>query len=262
MELALGRLGDAERTLERALELAEPARTPSPACMRGTADMLVGLSRVAWYATTWPPRPSYLRRADELGEPAGLPQNPYRWRVAMARLRAAEGDLAAALELLDEAERVYVGDFSPNVQPVHATRARRARRAGRRGRRTGLGARPPGRRRRRAVLPARVRAPHPRPGPARRAPPPATPQPCDRRAGLLDRLLAAAEDGGRVGTVIEIEVLRALAHDAAGTSATALEALEHAVELAEPDGWVRVFVDAGPALIDLLSALAARPSPD
>ena len=42
----------------------------------------------------------------------------------MARLRAAEGDLSTALELLDEAERVYVGDYSPNVQPVHATRAR------------------------------------------------------------------------------------------------------------------------------------------
>ena len=42
----------------------------------------------------------------------------------MARLRAAEGDLDAALELLDEAERVYVGDFSPNVQPVPAVRAR------------------------------------------------------------------------------------------------------------------------------------------
>ena len=42
----------------------------------------------------------------------------------MARLRAAEGELSAALELLDEAERVYVGDYSPNVQPIHATRAR------------------------------------------------------------------------------------------------------------------------------------------
>ena len=43
----------------------------------------------------------------------------------MARLRsAAEGDYTTALELLDEAERVYVGDFSPHVHPIHATRAR------------------------------------------------------------------------------------------------------------------------------------------
>ena len=62
--------------------------------------------------------------ADELGEAAGLPKEPYRWRVALASLREAEGDHEAALGLLAEAERVYVGDFSPNVQPVPATRAR------------------------------------------------------------------------------------------------------------------------------------------
>ena len=42
----------------------------------------------------------------------------------MARLRAAEGDLDEAVDLLDEAERNYVGDFLPNVRPVPAVRAR------------------------------------------------------------------------------------------------------------------------------------------
>ena len=54
----------------------------------------------------------------------GLPQNPYRRRVAMARVREAQGDLDAALTLLDEARRVYAGDYSPNVRPVPALRAR------------------------------------------------------------------------------------------------------------------------------------------
>ena len=123
MELRLGRLRDAEQTFDHALELAE-ANTQPARVMRGTADMLVGLSRMAWYRNDLAAAAEFLRRADELGEAASLPQNPYRWRVGMARLRAAEGDLAAALELLDEAERVYVGDYSPNVQPVHASRAR------------------------------------------------------------------------------------------------------------------------------------------
>ena len=70
-----------------------------------------------------PPR-QHLLTSKELGEHAGLPQNPYRWRVAMARIREAEGDLDGALDLLDEAERLYVGDFSPNVRPVAALRAR------------------------------------------------------------------------------------------------------------------------------------------
>ena len=51
----------------------------------------------------------------------------------MARIREAEGDLGEAVDLLDEAERMYVGDFSPNVRPVPAMRARvldRAREGG------------------------------------------------------------------------------------------------------------------------------------
>ena len=64
-----------------------------------------------------PPR-QHLLRSQELGEHLGLPQNPYRWRVAMARVREAEGDLAGALDLLDEAERLYVSDLFPNVRPV------------------------------------------------------------------------------------------------------------------------------------------------
>ncbi len=42
----------------------------------------------------------------------------------MARIREAEGDLDGALDLLDEAERLYVGDFFPNVRPVPAVKAR------------------------------------------------------------------------------------------------------------------------------------------
>ena len=65
-----------------------------------------------------------LLRSQELGEHTGLPQNRYRWRVAMARVAQAEGNLAGALELLNEAERHYVSDFFPNVRPVPALRAR------------------------------------------------------------------------------------------------------------------------------------------
>ena len=66
----------------------------------------------------------HLLRSEELGEHTGFPQNPYRWRVAMARIREAQGDLDGALDLLDEAERLYVGDFFPNVRPVAALKAR------------------------------------------------------------------------------------------------------------------------------------------
>jgi MalT-like TPR region len=92
--------------------------------LRGTADMHVGMSQIACERDDLPAATRHLLRAEELGEHTWLPQNPYRWRVAMARVREAEGDLDGALDLLDEAQRVYMGDFSPNVRPIPALRAR------------------------------------------------------------------------------------------------------------------------------------------
>lgn len=257
MELTLGRLRDAERTFAHALELAE-SNAPAGSSMRGTADMLVGLSRTAWHRNDLVTAAEQLRRADELGEAASLPQNAYRWRVAMARVRAAEGDLSTALELLDEAERVYVADYSPNVQPVHATRARLLTARGdladahawaRRHEVTADDELSYLREYEHVTLARVLLAEHAATG---------SPQPLQDAAALLDRLLAAAEEGGRLGTVIELEVLRAVALDAAGNPGGALAALERAVELAEPNGWIRVFVDAAPALTGLLRELADR----
>jgi LuxR family maltose regulon positive regulatory protein len=75
---------------------------------------------------------------------------------------------------------------------------------------------------------------------------------------LLERLLPAAEAGGRTGRVIEILVLRALAHQALGDIPAALDSLDRAVTLAEPEGYVRVFADAGPAMASLLRAAAKQ----
>ena len=63
--------------------------------------------------------------------------------------------------------------------------------------------------------------------------------------GLLERLLQAAEEGRRMGSVIEILVLLALAHEAQGDIPLALVSLERALTLAEPEGYVRIFVDEG-----------------
>src|SRR5690606_25892894 len=55
---------------------------------------------------------------------------------------------------------------------------------------------------------------------------------------LIDALLAAAEDGGRRGSVVELLVLRALALARAGRDGDALDALREAVTRAEPEGFV------------------------
>jgi LuxR family maltose regulon positive regulatory protein len=69
---------------------------------------------------------------------------------------------------------------------------------------------------------------------------------------LLDRLSHAATGAGRMGSVIEILILHALAHRAQHESGNAVAALERALTLAEPEGYVRVFVDEGQPMADLL----------
>ena len=76
--------------------------------------------------------------------------------------------------------------------------------------------------------------------------------------GLLERLLKAAEEGGRTGSVIEILVLQALAHQAQGDLPAALMPLQHALTLAEPEGYVRMFLDEGSSMMQLLREAAAR----
>ena len=76
--------------------------------------------------------------------------------------------------------------------------------------------------------------------------------------GLLERLLQAAEAGGRTRNVLEILVLQALAYQTQGDIRAALVPLERALTLAEPEGYVRLFVDEGASMAVLLEAAAKR----
>jgi LuxR family maltose regulon positive regulatory protein len=247
IEMTEGKLTKAQQTLEHALELGTSGGAP----LRGAADMHVGLSRVAREGGNLAGAAEHLRRADELGESAGLPQNPYRWRAAMAHLRAAEGDTSAAIALLEEAERVYVGDFAPDVRPVAAARARVLIAAGDLpgafawARDRGISAADPLTyiHEYEHVTLARILL---------------ADQSLDQASVLLERLLEAADAGRRTGTVIEVLVLLALARAAAHDQDQALSSLERAIGLAEPEGYIQVFADAGRPLAALLHLLARR----
>jgi len=80
----------------------------------------------------------------------------------------------------------------------------------------------------------------------------------DEAARLLQRLLEAAEAGGRISRVIEILMLQALAFQAGGDTARAMTTLERALTLAEPGGFIRIFVDEGPPMARLLYEAATR----
>jgi LuxR family maltose regulon positive regulatory protein len=78
----------------------------------------------------------------------------------------------------------------------------------------------------------------------------------DGALDLLARLLALAESTGWMGKAIEILVLQALAHQAQGDTGRALSALERALSIAEPEGYLRTFLDEGPPMARLLSEAA------
>ncbi|MBU0491941.1 MAG: LuxR C-terminal-related transcriptional regulator, partial [Chloroflexi bacterium] len=75
---------------------------------------------------------------------------------------------------------------------------------------------------------------------------------------LLARLLPAAESAGRAGRAIEIRILQARAWQAQGQAGPALAALEPALLRAEPEGYVRTFIDEGAPLVALLRLAATR----
>ncbi|MGV1010384.1 MAG: LuxR C-terminal-related transcriptional regulator [Dermatophilaceae bacterium] len=253
---AQGRLTDAIDTYTWALDLAAAHSRVAP--LRGTADMHVGLAGVLLERGDLAGTADHLATSRSLGDHIGLPQNPYRWRVVTARLREAEGDLDGALDLLDEAVRVYAGDYSPDVRPVSAVRTRLRLRRGE------LGHAEAWVRERQlsaddgltylheyeymTLARALLARHHTQRDDAALA----------QALSLLDRLLAAAEQGGRDGTVIEVLVLLSLARQARDEVPAALDALQRAVTLAEPEGYERVFTEEGPPMAALLRALAKR----
>jgi LuxR family maltose regulon positive regulatory protein len=80
----------------------------------------------------------------------------------------------------------------------------------------------------------------------------------DRALTLLERLRAEAAGQGRTGSLIEVRALQALALDATGDRAGALDALAEAVARGAPEGYLRVFIDEGPEMAALFRELLAR----
>jgi LuxR family maltose regulon positive regulatory protein len=81
--------------------------------------------------------------------------------------------------------------------------------------------------------------------------------------GLLQGLVEPAEKGGRTTSVIEILILQALAYQSGGNISQAMIPLERALNLAEPLGYIRIFVDEGQPMARLLyEALSRGIAPD
>ena len=252
IRIAQGRLGDAMRTYERGAAARPPStragrcgerRTCTsgwPRCHRERDDLTAARRAPA-------AQPGARRARRPAAEPVPLAG---RDGPGAARPRATS---TGALELLDEAERVYAGDFSPDVRPIPAMRARVWVAQGRLGRRAAAGCASGACRPTTSSATCASSSTSPWPGCCWRSTgASALTASVQQAVALLERLLLAAEDGGRGGSVIEILVLQALAHQARGDTAAALAPLERALALAEPEGYVRIFVDEGAPMAALL----------
>jgi LuxR family maltose regulon positive regulatory protein len=246
---ARGQLLDAQQSYQRALQLAHQHGGSG---IPGLGDLHLGLSDLYVEWDDLDAARSQLQLAEDLGRKAPLPQTPARSRVALARLRQAEGDLDGASELLEQAERVYLRNPVPEIRPIGALQARLWLARGRleealawtRGQNLSADDELDYAREFAHITLARALL-------ARAA------RDGDRRAGmdalaLLGRLLAATEASGRTGSTIDILVVLALAHRARGDTASAVAAVGRAVALGEPHGYVRTFVDEGEPMRDLL----------
>jgi LuxR family maltose regulon positive regulatory protein len=187
----------------------------------------------------------HLQKAREVGEQTTLVDWSYRWHLAQARLKESGGDLEATLVQLDEARRAYVKTPIPDTRPIEALKAKVYLKQGRLAKALdwaqarGLSAddeisylgefehltlaR---------VLMAEYQSRQGR-------------HSFLQAIGLLERLLKAAEAQKRIGSVIEILVTLSLAYQAQGNLPLALASLERALLLAQPEGYVRIFVDEG-----------------
>ena len=174
--------------------------------------------------------------------------------AVVARIRQAHGDAAGAREAMGEA-----GQAGPSPQvtalfnPVPAQRARLllaqgdVHAAAQWATAAGLspGDEPDYPREPAYLVLARVLLAHHDPGAA---------------LALLHRLLDAAASQNRVGSIIEIQALRALALAVRGDHVGAFGALTEAVTLANRYGYIRVFADEGAPMRALLTQLpVARP---
>ncbi len=75
---------------------------------------------------------------------------------------------------------------------------------------------------------------------------------------MLERLRRKAEAEGRMGSVIEVLVMLATTQRAQGRTEEALATIQRALSLGESEDYIRVFVDGGEPVADLLRLALAR----
>ena len=250
MWLAAGYFGQARRLYEENLPLAA---AQGISFAQTSALLHVGLSEIDCEADDLVSARRHLDTAATLDDRASLTASHFRWFLAMGRVAEAQGDTAAAIGLMDQAQALYRPGFFVGVRPIPAVKARVWIANGDVSRAEGWAeerdwsttdaddyltefdhltyVR---------LLVAQHRAD-------------VQPAKLDQAGQLLGRLLEPARTSGRWASVVEIHMLAALVLDAQDRRTDALMSLGHAFEEApEPAGYARLFLDEGDPMRALL----------
>ncbi|HNB54638.1 MAG TPA: LuxR C-terminal-related transcriptional regulator, partial [Anaerolineales bacterium] len=255
MQIILGRLGEAEKALLQTIQRAEAF---GPEAEVVTAHHHLGVAMLAHERGEDEEVTRRLQIVANLGQHTTLIDWPYRWNLAQTRLKESAGEWEAALQCLDQAQRGYVKNPIPILRPVAAQKARVYLRQGRldkaqawvRARALSVTDEASYLGEYEHLTLARVRLAE---------------GVFTGVEEMLNRLLTLAETQKRTGSVLDILLTQALLHRAQGNQPRALAALERALTLAEPEGYLRIFVDEGEAmrlfLADFLLTMVNRPHP-
>jgi LuxR family transcriptional regulator, maltose regulon positive regulatory protein len=257
MWLTRGQPAEARRLYERALASAERHEGP---LLSTTGDLHVGLADMLREQGDLDAAANHLQRARELGDRASLLENRHRWYTAMAGLLQARGDLDGAVRMLDEAEPLYLPGFFPDVRPIPALRARVRIAQGRLAdawdwahEHRVTAADPPAflaefnQLTLARLLIGQYRADQDRDS-------------IEQARALLDRVVDATQAAGRAGSLVEARLVRALARHATGDTTAAMPDLAAALTGGVPAGYLRLFLDEGPPMNELLRAAERRPA--
>jgi LuxR family transcriptional regulator, maltose regulon positive regulatory protein len=244
VEVALGQLGQAAWRYREVLRSVADAHE-SYTAQTSLAHLCLGEVLCEWNQLG--DAAHHLQRGLDLQQYQGNPHFFLEGSLALARLQQAQNDSGAAHQTLETAERIVQGADQPFLLPVmRAARALVHLRQGqleeslRWSTASGLCVDD-------VLVPAHefeylvlarvliVQKEH------------------QAALGLLERLRAQAETQERLSSVTELLVLESLAYQAKGDKTRASATLNRALALGEPEGFIRVFVDEGAAMMALLS---------
>jgi len=251
IRITQGQLRAARSILDKSLELSE---THGKSVLQGTADIHLGLCKILQEQQKLEEATKHLNISKKLFE--RFSYSKFRLHVVQARMEMIKGNPIKALTLLEEAEQQYIMGPLPDLRPIAAMRARCWLRMNRLDDAINW------------IEEANISTEDDlsflheyehitltrilltqytleKQGPI-----------IEKATHLLSRLREAAEQGGRIGSVIEILILQALSLQARDETQLALAAIERALTLAAPEGYIRMFIDEGTPILPLLKKAA------